>query len=221
MNKRRMSMKRLLLIVLGVMMLAACGTSEADERGEQFTYTRYELPLEDKVALGDGSHEIVFVFDYSCPWCKKWMESVLPEIESRWIETGEATFKGQPLVLLNEQSQLLASVDANAEQVMPERYYALQRHIGLDAETVPDFGTEAYVQRLAETFDVDAEALLAPQVDAGIQNARLYTRDLGVEYVPTVYVNGIKLLDAFSLEEMERVMSGEIEAGDQVEMPKE
>lgn len=214
-------MKRLLLILLGVTMLAACGTSRADEVTEQYTYKRYELPLEDKVALGDGSHEIVFVFDYSCPWCKKWMESVLPEIESRWIETGEATFKGQPLVLLNERSQLLASVDANAEQMMPERYYALQRHIGLDAETVEDFGTEAYVHRLAETFDVDAEDLLAPQVDAGIQNARLYTRDLGVEYVPTVYVNGIKLLDAFSLDEMEQVMSGEIEAGDRVEMPKE
>lgn len=214
-------MKRLLLILLGVTMLAACGTSRADEVTEQYTYKRYELPLEDKVALGDGSHEIVFVFDYSCPWCKKWMESVLPEIESRWIETGEATFKGQPLVLLNERSQLLASVDANAERVMPERYYALQRHIGLDAETVEDFGTEAYVHRLAETFGVDAEDLLAPQVDAGIQNARLYTRDLGVEYVPTVYVNGIKLLDAFSLDEMEQVMSGEIEAGDRVEMPKE
>ncbi|TCI71163.1 hypothetical protein EVJ22_07675 [Exiguobacterium sp. SH0S7] len=215
-------MKRKAWMLIGLMIvLAACGKSEADERGEQFTYTRYELPLEDKVALGDGSHEIVFVFDYSCPWCKKWMESVLPEVESRWIETGEATFKGQPLVLLNERSQLLASVDANAERVMPERYYALQRHVGLDAETVSDFGTEAYVHRLAETFGVDAEALLAPQVDAGIQNARLYTRDLGVEYVPTVYVNGIKLLDAFSLEEMERVMSGEIEAGEQVEMPEE
>lgn len=213
-------MRRLLVMMLGVMMLAACGTSQADEVKEQYTYKKYELPLENKVTLGDGPHEIVFVFDYSCPWCKKWMESVLPEIESRWIETGEATFKGQPLVLLNERSQLLASVDANAEQMMPERYYALQRHIGLDAETVEDFGTEAYVHRLAKTFGVDAEALLEPQVDAGIQNARLYTRDLGVEYVPTVYVNGIKLLDAFSLDEMERIMNGEIEAGDQVEMPK-
>lgn len=214
-------MKRLLLILLGVTMLAACGTSQADDTKEWYTYERYELPLEEKVALGSGPHEIVFVFDYSCPWCKKWMESVLPEIESKWIETGEATFKGQPLVLLNERSQLLASVDANAEQVMPERYYTLQRHIGLDAETVEDFGTNAYVDRLAKTFDVDPAVLLAPQVDTGIQNARLYTRDLGVEYVPTVYVNGIKLLDAFSLDEMERVMSGEIKAGDQVEMPKE
>lgn len=215
-------MKRLSVILLGVILLAACGTSRADGGKEWYTYERFELPLEDKLELGEsGTHEIVFVFDYSCPWCKKWMADVLPEIESRWIETGEATFKGQPLVLLNERSQLLASVDANAEHVMPERYYELQRHIGLDAETADDFGTEAYVRRLAKTFDVDAARLLVPQVDRGIQNARLYTRDFGVEYVPTVYVNGIKLLDAFSLDEMERVMTGEIEAGDRVEMPKE
>lgn len=215
-------MKRLFLILFGVMLLAACGTTEADGGKDQYTYEKFELPLENKVMLGEtGDHEIVFVFDYSCPWCKKWMANILPEIESRWIETGEATFKGQPLVLLNERSQLLASVDTNAEQVMPERYYALQRHIGLDAETVEDFGTEAYVRRLAKTFEVDADSLLVPQVDVGIQNARHYTRDLGVEYVPTVYVNGIKLLDPFSLEEMERIMAGEIKPGDQVEMPKE
>lgn len=215
-------MKRLAWLMVGmVLVLAACATGEADETGERFTYTSYELPLDEKVALGDGPHEIVFVFDYSCPWCKKWMESVLPEVESRFLETGEATFKGQPLVLLNEKSQLLATVDANAERLMPGLYYDVQRQIGLDAETVEDYGTEAYVRRLADLFEADAEALLAPQVDVGIQNARLYTRDLGVDYVPTVYVNGIKLLDAFSVDEMERVMNGDIKAGDVVDVPTE
>ncbi|WP_228616588.1 thioredoxin domain-containing protein [Exiguobacterium sp.] len=169
------------------------------------------------MSLGDGQNEIVFVFDYSCPWCKKWMEDVLPQIESRWLDNGEIAFKGQPLVLLNERSQLLATVDANAEQLIPEQYYELQRHIASDAE-IDDYGTEAYVRRLAETFDVNAEVLLVPRVDEGIQNARLYTRDLGVDYVPTVYVNKIKLLDAFSLEEMEQVIKGEIQVGDQVEV---
>ncbi|MFN4213510.1 DsbA family protein [Exiguobacterium sp.] len=211
-------MKQCLVIVLSCLwVLSGCSQHSNAENTETFTYEAYELPLEDKVSLGDGQNEIVFVFDYSCPWCKKWMEDVLPEIESRWLDNGEVAFKGQPLVLLNERSQLLATVDANAEQLIPEQYYEFQRHIASDAE-IDDYGTEAYVRRLAETFDVNAEVLLVPRVDEGIQNARLYTRDLGVDYVPTVYVNRIKLLDAFSLEEMEQVIKGEIQVGDQVEV---
>lgn len=174
----------------------------------------------EKVVLRDGKDEIVFIFDYSCPWCKKWMESVFPEIESRWINKGKVSSKGQPLVLFNEQSQSLASVDLNVKAHIPTRYYEVQRQIGMDLGT-DDFGTEAYVRRLAKTLEIDPNLLLVAHTDTGIQNARLYTRDLGVAYVPTVYVNGVKLLDAFSLEEMERVLNGEIKAGDVVDVPAE
>lgn len=214
-------MKRILFLFVGLIVtLAACSQSEAIDSTKIHTYKTYELPLEDKVALGKGEHEIVFVFDYSCPWCKKWMEEVLPKIEERWLETGEATFKGQPLVLLNEQSQLLANVDYNAERLIPDRYYEVQRAIGLDSGS-DGFGTEAYARELASEFGLDADELLENHVDIGIQNSRLFTRDFGVAYVPTVYVDGIQLVDAFSLEEMEQVMNGTIEAGDQVELPEE
>ena len=214
-------MKRFLFLFVGlILILTACSQSEAVDSTKIHTYTTYELPLEDKVALGEGEHEIVFVFDYSCPWCKKWMEEVLPEIEERWIDTGEVTFKGQPLVLLNEQSQLLANVDYNVEQLIPDRYYEVQRAIGLDSGS-DGFGTEAYARELASEFNLNADELMANHVDVGIQNSRLFTRDFGVAYVPTVYVDGIQLVDAFSLEEMEQVMDGTIEAGDQVELPEE
>lgn len=214
-------MKRFLILFVGlIVILTACSQSVAVDSTKVHTYTTYELPLEDKVALGEGEHEIVFVFDYSCPWCKKWMEEVLPEIEERWLGTGEATFKGQPLVLLNEQSQLLANIDYNVERLIPDRYYEVQRAIGLDSGT-DGFGTEAYARELASEFDLDADELLENHVDVGIQNSRLFTRDFGVAYVPTVYVDGIRLVDAFSLDEMAQVMDRTIEAGDQVELPEE
>jgi protein-disulfide isomerase len=213
-------MKRFYLLFVGlILILSACSQSEAVESTKLHTYTKYELPLEDKVALGEGKHEIVFIFDYSCPWCKKWMEEILPEIEERWLKTGEAMFKGQPLVLLNEQSQLLANVDYNVERLIPDRYYEVQRAIGLDSGS-DGFGTEDYARKLASEFNLNADELLANHVDVGIQNSRLFTRDFGVAYVPTVYVDGIQLVDAFSLDEMEHVMDGTIEVGDQVELPE-
>ncbi|WP_404354130.1 thioredoxin domain-containing protein [Exiguobacterium aurantiacum] len=214
-------MKRFYLLFVGlILILSACSQSEAVDSTKQHTYTKYELPLEEKVALGEGEHEIVFVFDYSCPWCKKWMEEVLPEIEERWIDTGEATFKGQPLVLLNEQSQLLANVDYNVERLIPDRYYEVQRAIGRDSGS-DGFGTEAHVQKIASEFNLNVDELLENHVDIGIQNSRLFTRDFGVAYVPTVYVDGIQLVDAFSLEEMEKIMDGTIQAGNEVELPED
>ncbi|WP_114167003.1 thioredoxin domain-containing protein [Exiguobacterium sp. TNDT2] len=214
-------MKRCYLLLVGlIFVLAACDRSEAVDATKLHTYTKYELPLEDKVALGEGEHEIVFVFDYSCPWCKKWMEEVLPEIEERWLETGDATFKGQPLVLLNEQSQLLANVDYNVERLIPDRYYEVQRAIGLDSGS-DGFGTETYARELAAQFNLNVDELLEGHVDIGIQNSRLFTRDFGVAYVPTVYVDGIRLVDAFSLEEMAHIMEGTIKAGDTVKLPQQ
>ena len=214
-------MKRFLFLFVGlILILTACSPSEAVDSTKIHTYAAYELPLEDKIAIGEGEHEIVFVFDYSCPWCKKWMEEMLPEIEERWLETGEAMFKGQPLVLLNEQSQFLANVDYNVERLIPDRYYEVQRAIGLDSGS-DGFGTEAYARELASEFKLDADELLENHVDVGIQNSRLFTRDFEVKYVPTVYVDGIQLVDAFSLEEMEQVMDGTIQAGDKVELPKD
>ncbi|WP_396128511.1 hypothetical protein [Exiguobacterium mexicanum] len=60
-------MKRFLFLFVGlIVILTACSPSEAVDSAKFHTYTTYELPLEDKVALGEGEHEIVFVFDYSC-----------------------------------------------------------------------------------------------------------------------------------------------------------
>ena len=60
-------MKRFLFLFVGlIVILAACSPNEAVDSTKVHTYKTYELPLEDKVALGGGEHEIVFVFDYRC-----------------------------------------------------------------------------------------------------------------------------------------------------------
>lgn len=216
-------------LLVGGVLLAGCTatTGEANKdaenvKTEKFTYEKFELPLEEKVFLGDkdAEHEIVLVFDYSCPWCKKWMDEVLPDIEEKYINTGDAVYKGQPLVLLNKNSQYMANVDYNVEKHAPEKYYEIQRKFGSDSGSI-GWAKDSYVEKISKEFDiVGVKKLTDPEgMDIGIKNSRLYTRDLGVKFVPTVYVDGIKISDSFSVEEIGEVIEGKIKEGDVTEVP--
>lgn len=218
-------------LLIGWVLLAGCGNevSEVDKtdsnvKTEKFTYEKFELPLEDKVFLGDADaeHEIVLVFDYSCPWCKKWMDEVLPEIEDKFIDNGVALYKGQPLVLLNQKSQYMANVDYNVEKYNSKAYYDVQRQFGKDSGTT-DWATDGYIDTIMKKFDLVSVKKLTDEEgkDVGIKNSRLYTRDMGVEYVPTVYVDGIKISDSFSVDEIEDVIEGTIKVGDVVDVKVE
>ena len=52
-----------------------------------------------------------------------------------------------------------------------------------------------------------------------ISLTRNYTKNLGVEFVPTLYINGIKVYDAFNLEEIEKILNGEIKEKDTIQVP--
>lgn len=221
-------------LLVGGVLLSGCGDVSDQENGnkgkddgvktEKFTYTKYELPLEDKVYLGDkdAEHEIVLVFDYSCPWCKKWMGEILPEIEEKFVDRGIAVYKGQPLVLLNQNSQYMANVDYNVEKYNPKSYYDVQKQFGKDSGN-SDWAKDEYIKTVSKKFDlVDLKKLTNEEgKDIGIKNSRMYTRDFGVEYVPTVYVDGIKISDSFSIDEIEDVIEGTIKEGDVREVPVE
>ena len=52
-----------------------------------------------------------------------------------------------------------------------------------------------------------------------ISLTRNYTKNFGVEFVPTLYINGIKVYNAFNLEEIEKILNGEIKENDVIKVP--
>ena len=228
-------MKKVILLLLigigAVLIVTGCQDSkseitkseEVEIQTEDYVYQKYELELEDKVKLGEkeAGNTIVLVFDYSCPWCKKWMEEVLPEIKKSYIDTGKAKYVGQPIVLLNETSLFMAHVDYSLEKKFPDKYYDLQLQFAKDAET-ENWGTEEYIQTTLKEkgLSFNTEDLNSSNYPDPITVTRNYTKNFGVEFVPTLYINGIKLYDAFNLEEIERVLTGEIKEKDVIQVPK-
>jgi protein-disulfide isomerase len=210
-----------------LLLLAGCqkdsneSTEKEDPKLQDYVYTKYDLDVEGKVKLGEESAENTFVlaFDYSCPWCHKWMTEVLPVIKEKYIETGQAHYIGQPLVLLNETSLLLSHVDYYAEQHAPDKLYEIQLKM-VQESGEENWGTEDYVRNLLSDYNISEsmEELEKNNPDP-ISITRNYTKNFGVQFVPTLYVNGIKVYDAFNLDEIEKVLAGEIKEGTVIQVP--
>ena len=192
-----------------------------DTKYEDYVYTKYDLDVKDKVKLGnaDAKNSMVLAFDYSCPWCHKWMGEVLPVIQEKYLDTGKANYVGQPLVLLNQSSLLLSHVDYYMEKNKSDQLYDIQLRMAKES-TNENWGTEEYVQNYLKDYGVDIsiEELEKNNPDP-ISLTRNYTKNLGVEFVPTLYINGIKVYDAFNLEEIEKILNGEIKENDTIQVP--
>ena len=223
-------MKKVLLLGLFMLLLLTGCQSNSNEttekkvddtKYEDYVYTKYDLDVSEKVKLGneDAKNSIVLAFDYSCPWCHKWMGEVLPVVKEKYLDTGKANYVGQPLVLLDQTSLLLSHVDYFMEKNHTDQLYDIQLRMAKEAAN-EGWGTEEYVQTLLKDYNVDIniEELEKNNPDP-ISLTRNYTKNLGVEVVPTLYINGIKVYDAFNLEEIEKILNGEIKENDVIQVP--
>lgn len=223
-------MKRIILLGLAIVLfLTGCQSNSSssaqtndNSKVEDYVYTKYNLEVENKIKLGNENAEntIVLAFDYSCPWCHKWMGEVLPVIQEKYLDTGKANYIGQPLVLLSQSSLLLSHVDYYIEKNQPEKLYEIQTRMVKESKN-ENWGTEEYVQSLLREYGINMgiEELEQHNPDP-ISLTRNYTKNFGVEAVPTLYINGLKLYNAFDLEEIEKVLNGEIKEGDHLNLKK-
>lgn len=213
-------------VVLTSVLLGGCSVGSDAKEEKRFDYVKYDISsvVKDYTYLGskDADHEIVLAFDYSCPWCKKWMGEILPKIEKKYIENNTVRYISQPLVLLNENSLRLANVDANVRESYPNKYYAFQREIASESkEYGKGFGDSEYVASKLKAYKMDKEMMKKRTGDRDpIGVTRTFTRDMGVKYVPSVYVNGILIQDPFSMDEIGAVLKGDIREGTQAVLKK-
>lgn len=204
---------------------ATATASATTDEENWFTYTKYDIDLTDNIFLGESNapHTIELAFDYSCPWCKKWMLEVLPQIKEKFINTGEVKYVSQPMSLLNENSLYMAKQDYVIKKKLADKYYDIQVQFASDSaeREKGTWGNEDYIRKTFEKMNLDYTSTFEQnqiEVPDSLTITRKYTKNYAVQGVPTVYVDGIKISDAFSVEEMEKVMNGEVKEGQKVKI---
>lgn len=203
-----MKKNRLLIFIFSLIVLSIILISILQAHKETSVNTK---PFDDQklVYLGDedADNELLFLFDYSCPWCTRWIDEIFPEIESNFIDTGELKFRTQAMVFLNEASLQLADFDQNVKQYAEEHYHQIFTQLIFSQEQLENLETEAFVNDLIEEYQLDETTMLSEPAIDSIQLSRVYTRQLEVETVPTIYINGIKVEDPFDLEMIKRLIN--------------
>lgn len=196
MKKNRFTIVVIGLIVASIVLIAVLQATKSSERN------MYPVEHQEVVYFGDeeAENEILLLFDYSCHWCVVWMEEIYPIIELDYIDTGDVKFRTQAMTYVNEASARLANFDQNIKDHSPENYEDIFMHIIDDTHPdreVNNWGTDDYVLDLISTYQLNEEIMTSPNDLDATELSHTYTQALSIESVPTVYVNGEKVVEDF------------------------
>lgn len=173
---------------------------------DNYQYQTSFIENESIVYLGDETvkNELLFVFDYSCIWCSRWIDEVFPYI-MQWVDDGKIKFRTQSMVFLNEASLQLSELDQNLKQEDPDKYFAVFSQIMNDGlkEDLEQLLANHYLDEFIANHQLNEQDIQAePEIDV-IHLTQTYTNGLTIESVPTVVVNGEKVVDPFDIKEIE------------------
>ncbi|MGG0739626.1 thioredoxin domain-containing protein [Niallia taxi] len=149
-----------------------------------------------------ASNEILFVYDYSCPWCKEWEAKIYPSVV-KWIDQGKVKYRNQSMVYLDDTSLLLSNFDQNLKRYYPEQYFSINQKIMLDGyKEAENWGSIDYIKYIIKEYNLDSSKVLSKPKQDAISITREYTKSLSIEGVPSLFINGKQISNPFDLEEI-------------------
>lgn len=178
-----------------ILFLFGCSNNKDSQTGQNELQDDIGNPI---VYLGneDSPNEILFIFDYECPYCHEWIEEHFSTMK-KWANNGDIKFRTQSMAWLNENSFKLSTIDQNLKLQHPESYFDI--FVGLMKEKP--------IENLLAKYDIDLEEVSKePRVNI-VTVTDHYSAEFDLQYVPTVIVNGQKVQDPFSLDEIQSYMN--------------
>ncbi|MCD8502392.1 MAG: thioredoxin domain-containing protein [Bacillaceae bacterium] len=190
-------MKQLKMILLFILVALIIGCNTGEEIAEEANNVYY--------GNAEVEQELLFVFDYSCPWCKVWIDEIFPIVEAELLEPERAKYRSQVVVFVNPTSLQLANFDQLIKENYPEQYYEIQMAVMKNMEqlsTANDAEIDEYLEELVGKFGIDQTIVSSSPSVNMIEVTRDFSASYKVEYVPAIYVNEIKIEDPFNIDEI-------------------
>lgn len=187
----RSKLMLLLLITLMFVGITACGS----EKTSHMDTDPGQIYLGDK----NAKNEIVFVFDYFCPYCSVWLEEMYGEVD-KLIDSGEVRFRTQPMTYLGDPSIELAKVDQNIKVNYQDKYFDISFKILNEIyknEGASDINS--LISEIVNDYELDLDLLTKePSVNV-VDITEKITKEYDLEFVPVVIVNGEVIEDSFDI----------------------
>jgi protein-disulfide isomerase len=191
---------------------SAGGVSPGEKKDPDLAELMAPGPLED-ISLGkaDAPNTIVEYASMTCPHCAQFHKIVLPELQTKYIDTGQARLilREFPLDGLAVAAFMLARCAG------PDRYYPM---VGAMFETqqtwaVPGADGKEKLLLIAKQAGFSKEKFDQCLADKELFNKIVETRtrgneEFGVESTPSFFVNGKRLTGEHTLQDFETALGG-------------
>ncbi|UVI92984.1 DsbA family protein [Staphylococcus aureus] len=162
-----------------------------------------------------GSSNLIVVFiDFNCPFCKEFDEKVFQQLNEKYIKKGKAEYRIVNAAILGKDS-LNAARAAHAVNIYsPEKYWEFQHKLFEEqSNSKKEILSSSLVDKKLNELNIHSEQLRNIKKDYKTENSRswkLANKDkdlfhkLNLEYVPSVYVNGVFIKEPNEINNIEK-----------------
>lgn len=180
-------------------------------------------PIEQQPTLGneDATVSIVEFGDYKCPSCKAWGETVFPQLEEEYIQTGKVKFSYINVLFHGKESTLAALASESVYKQNPESFWAFH-NAAFAAQPAVQNHDDQWVtpEKLVELAKANVPNIDTEQFREAINNENTMeevkkdsdlVKEFEVAFTPTIMVNGVMLEDPFDYEAIVSLIEKELE----------
>ncbi|WP_340084972.1 DsbA family protein [Siminovitchia sp. FSL H7-0308] len=220
-----MNSKKLVLFTLGfiALLVAIVFLVNQQDKDTQSNKKAEHPPIEQQPTMGetDAPVSIVEFGDYKCPSCKAWGETVFPQLEKEFIQTGKATFSYINVLFHGEESTLAALASESVYKQDPDSFWAFHNAVfAQQPETQQHDNQWVTSEKLVEIAKETAPEIDLKQLEEDINTEGTkeevkkdddLVKEFNVELTPTIIINGVMVEDPFDYDAIVSLIEKELE----------
>lgn len=172
--------------------------------------------LDDDAVLGsmDAQVTIIEFSDFQCTACRSHFTKIMPALKKKYIDTGKVRFvyRDFPLSTKHPDAQKAAEAAGCAKEQgkfweMHDKIFEGQNKLGTGTVSIPVESLKQYATELRLDMEAFNACFDSGQMTTEVQKDYDDGIAAGVEYTPTFFINGEKLVGAAPLSSFEALIN--------------
>lgn len=206
------------IFVLIIALVVLNNKSSESSKGDTFDK---QPNIQGQPVLGEANAPVTVVEfgDFKCPSCKAWGETVFPQLEKDFINSGKVKFSYINVLFHGEESRLGSLAAESVYKQNPDTYWDFHKALFNEQPNEDHDGlwiTEEKIIEIANTIpNIDAEKLKSDiELQSEIEEINKDTElveEFKVEFTPSIMVNGTMLEDPFDYEAIKSLIEKGLE----------
>jgi protein-disulfide isomerase len=190
-------------------------TSKASDQGAK----RVQITYSGMPSTGNPNAPVKLMEfgDFNCPYCKLFHQQIYPQLKKDFIDTGKVQMYFTSLNFLGQNSATTSQAAEAVYKQNPEafwKYYdVIYENQGQEDKpwATPEFVTSLIKKNIPEVnADQVSQALKNKTYEQAVAEHNKIAESIGVESFPTIYVNGLKVENAFDYNSLKNMIEAEL-----------